>query len=80
MVASAGASPEEIAQVQAYNESKGLEPVVAERIAVGRLREISLEDFSVTHEFSMVWERGSAFESTYRLICEQLREGRAWGR
>ena len=31
MVASAGASPEEIAQVQAYNESKGLEPVVAEQ-------------------------------------------------
>lgn len=55
------------------------EPVVAERIAAGRLREISLEDFSVTHEFSMVWERGSAFESTYRLICEQLREGRTWG-
>jgi DNA-binding transcriptional LysR family regulator len=52
------------------------EPVVAERIAAGKLREISLEDFSVTHEFSMVWERGSAFESTYRLICAQLREGR----
>jgi DNA-binding transcriptional LysR family regulator len=56
------------------------EPVVAERIAAGRLREIDLENFSVTHEFSMVWERGSAYESTYRLICEQLREGRAWGR
>ena len=53
------------------------EPVVAERIAAGGLREIDLEDFSVTHEFSMVWERGSAYESTYRLICEQLKEGRA---
>jgi len=56
------------------------EPVVAERIAAGGLREIDLEDFSVTHEFSMVWERGSAYESTYRLICEQLREGRTWDR
>lgn len=56
------------------------EPVVAERIAAGGLREIDLEDFSVTHEFSMVWERGSAYESTYRLICEQLKEGRAWDR
>lgn len=54
------------------------EPVVAERIAAGGLREIDLEDFSVTHEFSMVWERGSAYESTYRSICEQLREGRTW--
>jgi len=34
------------------------EPVVAERITAGGLREIDLEDFSVTHEFSMVvWER-----------------------
>lgn len=51
------------------------EPVAAERIAAGTLREIPLADFSVTHDFDMVWERGSAYEQQYRSLCAQLRDG-----
>jgi DNA-binding transcriptional LysR family regulator len=50
------------------------EAVVAERIEAGTLREIALDDFSVTHDFALVWERGSAYEETYREIWAEMRE------
>ncbi len=50
------------------------EAVVAERVKAGTLREIALDDFSVTHDFALVWERGSAYEETYREIWAEMRE------
>lgn len=41
-------------------------------IVSGNLREIPLSDFRVEHDFTMVWERGSANAPEYRAICKEL--------
>lgn len=38
----------------------------------GRLREIPLENYSVTHDISMIWSAGSAFRAQYREDAKKI--------
>lgn len=48
------------------------EIAVMNELAEGRLREIALDDFHMTHGMSFVWNKGSVFGDTYRHICQEL--------
>ena len=41
-------------------------------IREGRLMRIDLVDFSVTHDFTFIWEKGSLFGETYRGWCREM--------
>lgn len=49
---------------------------VEEEFQRGELREISIPDFNVSHEFNFVWRKGSIFETYYEEICEELMKAR----
>ena len=38
-----------------------------------RLQKIALEDFSVSHDFSLIWKKGSLFSEEYREIGEKIK-------
>ncbi len=38
----------------------------------GVLRQINISDFQMTHDFSLIWNRGSLFASEYQNICKEL--------
>ncbi len=40
------------------------------------IRELKLSDFSVTHDFSFIWNKGSVFTDMYRELCQELRDFR----
>lgn len=48
---------------------------VAQELHQGTLRQISLEDFQMRHNFTFLWNQGSSFSQEYREICSQLRSG-----
>lgn len=50
------------------------EAAVCRELAQGALREIPLEDFHMTHDFTFLWNRGSAFAQAYRAVCQELRD------
>ena len=50
------------------------EPVVQRELQTGQLREIPLEDCAITHDFSFLWKRGSAFSQEYRHYFSLLQE------
>lgn len=50
------------------------EPVVRRELKSGLLVEIPLEDWAVTHDFTFLWQRGSAFGEEYREIFNLLRQ------
>ncbi|WP_418378278.1 LysR family transcriptional regulator [Acidaminococcus sp.] len=43
-------------------------------IREGRLMRIDLADFSVTHDFTFIWEKESLFGDTYREWCREMME------
>ena len=45
---------------------------VEEEIKNGNLREISLDDFSIQHNFTFIWNRGSVFAPEYRQISNEF--------
>lgn len=49
------------------------EAVVKKELEKGILREIKLEDFQVSHDFTFIWNKGSVFSENYREVCEILR-------
>lgn len=49
------------------------ESVVKKELDSGELREIELGDFSLSHEFSFLWQKGSQFASYYRDMFGMLR-------
>lgn len=48
------------------------EAAVRQELRTGLLREIRLEGFSLTHDFSFLWRRGSVFTSRYRTIFSEF--------
>lgn len=49
------------------------EAVVKKELEKGILREIKLEDFQVSHDFTFIWNKGSVFSENYREVCEILK-------
>lgn len=50
------------------------ESVVKKELEAGMLREIELTDFSLSHEFSFLWQRGSLFASYYQEVFGLLHQ------
>lgn len=40
----------------------------------GSLKELSLQDFHMTHDFTFLWNKGSIFADSYRRICVELKQ------
>ena len=63
--------------IQFLKESAGIsflyESAVREEIDAGRLCEIPLEDYSMFHDFSFLWNKGSIFSEEYLRFCEELK-------
>lgn len=51
------------------------ESVVREELADGRLQEIPVEGFPVTHDFTFLWQKDSVFSEYYRSVFEALCPG-----
>lgn len=51
------------------------QPVVQRELESGLLREIPLEDCSIHHDFTFLWQQGSVFAEEFRRIFQLLREG-----
>lgn len=49
------------------------EAAVIEELKEGSLAEIKLDDFQVTHDFNIIWNKGSMFAEEYRKIALVLR-------
>lgn len=47
-------------------------PAVSNELANGQLMEIPMEDFKMFHDFTFIWNKGSAFSKEYLKICEEL--------
>ncbi len=45
------------------------EAAVRKELDIGSIREIKLEDFQVTHDFTFIWNKGSIFSDSYLEIC-----------
>lgn len=45
---------------------------VEEGIKEGGLRELELRDFQMEHDFAFIWNKGSIYADTYRMICREL--------
>lgn len=45
---------------------------VENELSDGRLQQIHLSDFSMSHDFTFLWSRHSVFADTYRRICTDL--------
>lgn len=45
---------------------------VAEELKTGTLKEITLSDFKMQHDFDFIWEKGSIYTDKYMAICEEL--------
>lgn len=45
---------------------------VAEELKKGILKEISLTDFSMKHDFDFIWEKGSIYTEKYAAFCQEL--------
>lgn len=45
----------------------------ASDLSSGRLTDIKLSDFHVTHDFAFIWNRGSINSDRYRAICDEFR-------
>lgn len=54
------------------------EAAVQEELVSGRLREIPLADFPLTHDFNFIWRRGSIFANYYRELFRLLNPGPEW--
>ncbi len=52
-----------------YGISFLYEAAVTKELKDGMLEEIKLKDFQVTHNFSLVWNKGSIFEKNYQEVC-----------
>ena len=50
------------------------QPVVQKELESGELREITLQDCSIHHDFTFLWRKGSAFSQEYREIFSLLRQ------
>lgn len=46
---------------------------VREELADGRLRQVSIGNFSVSHAFSFLWRKGSMYSQVFREMYDQLR-------
>ena len=51
------------------------QPVVQRELESGLLQEIPLEDCSIHHDFTFLWQQGSVFEEEFRRIFQLLQEG-----
>ncbi len=49
------------------------ESAVRQAMIQGRVRSIPLEDFSMQHDFTFLWNKGSAFSGDYYQICMELK-------
>lgn len=45
---------------------------VQAELASGRLREITLKNFSMEHDFTFIWEKDSIYTAEYQQICQEL--------
>ncbi|GEA39223.1 hypothetical protein Ccl03g_49360 [Enterocloster clostridioformis] len=41
-------------------------------IKEGMFRELELRDFQMEHDFAFIWNKGSIYADTYRMICREL--------
>ena len=48
------------------------QPVVQQELDQGILREITLNDFSATHEFNFIWRKNSIYKDIYHEIYTML--------
>ena len=48
------------------------ETAVQKEVSQGILKKIPLKDFSMTHDFTFLWNKGSIFADYYRQICREL--------
>ena len=46
---------------------------VEEELKSHTLYDITPEDFSVTHDFTLIWQKGSIFASRYRTLFKEWR-------
>ncbi len=62
--------------IQLLKENVGIsflyETAARDEIVAGTLREIRLGDFSLYHDFSFIWNRGSIYRKEYMVICSEL--------
>lgn len=62
--------------VQLAKEDCGItflyEIAAKEEIEKGTIKEIGIKDFLVEHNFTFLWNKGSAYERDYRSICNEL--------
>lgn len=47
---------------------------VEEELEKGTLADITPKDFSITHDFTLIWQKGSLFASRYRRLFEEWKE------
>lgn len=52
------------------------QPAVQAELQMGRLREIPLNDFAVTHDFAFLWRKGSVFAPYYKETFALLKDGK----
>ena len=45
---------------------------VENELESGILKEISLDDFKMQHDFDIIWEKHSIYTDKYLSICEEL--------
>ena len=45
---------------------------VENELQSGILREISLDDFKMQHDFNIIWEKHSIYTDKYLSICEEF--------
>lgn len=50
---------------------------VQNELEKGVLKRIPLTDFRLKHDFSFIWNKGSLYSETYRMIYQNLKDGRA---
>ncbi len=50
------------------------EAAVRDELKQGILKPIPLPSFHMTHDFTFLWNKGSAFSDEYRRICNELKE------
>lgn len=50
---------------------------VLEELKNNTLQTINLKDFKMQHDFTFIWNKGSAFEYLYKQICKEFQENKA---
>ena len=58
---------------EAYGVTFLYEAAVKKELREGTLQKIPIEDFSVAHDLTFIWRRGSAFSEQYKKLFRDLK-------